>query len=58
MAMFLIVPFVLGFGVLRPVLLVVLLALAVWAYGILLRFAGQLMDDRKEKLIESLRVVD
>jgi ABC-2 type transport system permease protein len=58
MALFLIVPFILGFGVLRPFLLLVLLALAAWAYVSLLRFAGQLMDDRKEKLIESSCVVD
>jgi hypothetical protein len=57
-ALSLLAPFALGVLWLRPLVLFVLLLLTALLYVFVLRFAAGLMDDRKEKLIESLRVRD
>jgi ABC-2 type transport system permease protein len=56
-ATFLLLPAVLGFASLRPVSVSVLLGLLAWLYTVGLRLAGRLMDRRREKLIDGLRVV-
>lgn len=56
--LFLILPTVAGVPALRPVSLLVLLALLAAVYTGTVRLAGRLMMERREKLIETLRVTD
>ena len=51
-------PLLLGAAYLQPLSLALLLAMVAGVYTVVLRASGELMGQRKEKMIESLRVTD
>jgi hypothetical protein len=56
--LFLFLPLALGLAPLQPLFLLVLLLPVALAYVWVLRFAGRLMENRKDRLIEELKVID